>query len=295
MILAITGATGFVGRHLLDQALAAGHQVRALTRRPQPARDGVTWIAGDLADPRDLAVGAQGVIHVAGVVNAPTRDGFVTGNVEGTRAMLAAAQATGVRRFVHVSSLAAREPGLSDYGWSKAAAEQLVEASPLDWDIVRPPAVFGPGDTEMLDLFRAARHGVVPAPAGRFSVIAVTDLAALLLALAQAPSERRLYEADDGGPGFTHAQFARALGKAVGRRVLPIPVPGPLLGLAARADRSWRGQRAKLTPDRAAYLRHRDWLIDPARRPPPALWRPALATDIALADTARWYRSQGLL
>lgn len=295
MILALTGATGFVGGHLLAQALAAGQTVRALTRRPQPARDGLTWVTGDLLHPGRLADGAAALIHVAGVVNAPDRAGFARGNIDGTRAILAAARTAGVDRFVHVSSLAAREPALSLYGWSKAEAETLVEASPLGWSIVRPPAIFGPGDRDMLDLFRAARRGIVPAPAGRFSVLAVEDLAALLLALAAAPADRAFYEVDDGSTGYSHAQFGRAIGRAVGRRVLPLPLPGPLLSLAARADRLLRGAEAKLTPDRAAYIRHPDWTVDPARRPPPALWTPAQDTDQALAATARWYRGAGLL
>jgi nucleoside-diphosphate-sugar epimerase len=298
MILALTGATGFVGRHVLDQALAVGHQVRALTRRPQPSRDGVTWVEGALDRPdalMTLVSPADVVLHIAGVVSAPDRATFERGNVRGTQEVLDAAHFCDVHRLVHVSSLAAREPALSLYGWSKAEAERLVQSSPLGWSIVRPPAVFGPGDLEMLDLFRAARRGIAPVPAGRFSVIAVEDLAALLLALAQAPADRTLYEVDDGGHGYTHSQFAHALGHAVGRRVTTLPVPGPLLSLAAHADRLWRGPKAKLTPDRAAYIRHPDWTVDPARRPPPDLWRPRRPTPEALAATARWYREQGLL
>ena len=295
MILAVTGATGFVGGHLLDQALAAGHRVRALTRRPRPAREGVTWVTGDLLHPGPLAVGADALIHVAGVVNAPDRAGFAQGNIDGTRAVLAAAQAAGVSRFVHVSSLAAREPALSLYGWSKAEAEVLVERSSLGWSIVRPPAVIGPGDLEMLDLFRAAQRGIAPAPAGRFSVIAVEDLAALLLALAAAPADRAVYEADDATMGYSHARFARAIGRAVGHKVWVLPVPGALLSVAARADRLLRGAKAKLTPDRAAYIRHRDWTIDPVRRPPRDLWTPKRDTEDVLVATAQWYRANGLL
>lgn len=295
-MIALTGATGFVGNRLLDLARADGHQVRALTRRPQPPRDGVTWVSGTLADPGDLAHGADVVIHVAGVVNAPDRAGFAAGNVAGTRAMITATQSAGVRRFLHVSSLAAREPGLSDYGWSKAEAERVVEASPLDWTIVRPPAVYGPGDTEMRDLFRMARRGVaLLPPPGRLSVIHVDDLARLLLALATSGAPRALYEADDGGDGWTHDAFARAIGTAVGQRVLPLPLPRALLSLAARADRLLRGDKAKLTADRVGYLCHPDWTIDPARRPPPALWRPRIATADGLAATARWYRDHRLL
>ena len=299
-LLAITGGTGFVGARLLDRALAEGHSVRALARRPQPPRDGVTWIAGDLGDAAALDVlveGADAVVHVAGVVTAPDRAGFVAGNVEGTRAVLAAATREEVARFVHVSSLSAREPGLSDYGWSKAEAERLVATSSRDWTIVRPPGVYGPGDLEQLDLFRLARRGVVPLPPrGRLSVIAVDDLARLLLALATTTDERTIYEPDDGSGGMTHAAFARAIGAAVGRAyVLPLQLPPALLRLVSRGDRMLRGPRAKLTADRVAMYCHRDWTVDPARRPPSGIWTPAIRTPDGLADTARWYRETGLL
>ncbi|MGB7412527.1 MAG: NAD(P)H-binding protein, partial [Sphingopyxis granuli] len=186
--LAMTGATGFVGRATLRQAVEAGWHVRALTRRAQEARDDVTWIAGalDRADSlTEMVAGADALLHIAGVVNVPTRAAFEAGNAVATANVVEAARGAGVRRFVHVSSLAAREPGLSHYGWSKARAETIVEASGLDWTIVRPPAVFGPGDTEMLDLFRMARRGLmlIP-PRGRMSAIYVDELARLLVALA---------------------------------------------------------------------------------------------------------------
>src|SRR5215213_6105802 len=119
MKLAITGATGFVGGHLLDLALAKGHEIRALARRAQPEREGVTWIDGSLDQPdtlERLVEGADAVIHIAGVINARDAAAFEAGNVTGTAAMLAAAEKAGARRFVHVSSLAAREPRLSQYG-----------------------------------------------------------------------------------------------------------------------------------------------------------------------------------
>lgn len=300
-VLALTGATGFVGGALLDLLRAAGHEARALTRRPLPARDGVHWVAGALADAdalAELVTGADAVIHVAGVVNAPDRAGFERGNVAGTAAMLLAARARGVDRFVHVSSLAAREPGLSLYGASKAAAEAAVTASGLDWTIVRPPGVYGPGDTELLDMFRAARRGIVPLPpGGRASWIYVDDLARLLLALTEAPSTSgQLYEADDGvANGWAHADFARAIGHAVGREVRPVAMPKPVLRIAARLDRLTRGAKAKLTPDRVDYIAHLDWTIDAAKRPPAALWTPEIDTRAGLAATAASYRATGLL
>jgi uncharacterized protein YbjT (DUF2867 family) len=296
MILALSGATGFVGSHLLDLALAEGHQIRALTRRPQPERAGVTWVAGDLADTAALASlvdGADTVVHLAGLVNAPDRAGFARGNVDGTRAMVAAS--TG-KRFVHVSSLAAREPKLSDYGWSKAEAERIVTTSDLDWTIVRPTGIYGPRDSEMREMFRMAKRGVVLLPPrGRVSLIAVEDLARLLLAIATQGGPRAILEADDGSTGYTHADLAHAIGRAVGRKVRALHMPVTALRLAARADMRRRGTRAKLTLDRVGYLAHPDWTAVPARRPSPALWQPRIALDAGLAATAAWYRTHGLL
>lgn len=296
MILAVTGGTGFVGGALIDRALAAGHRVRALTRRPQPDRPGVTWIAGDLANPGDLCVGADAVVHVAGAVNAKDRAGFAAGNVVGTETIVAAARAAGVTRFVHVSSLVAREPELSNYGWSKAEAERVVTASGLGWSIVRPPAVYGPGDLDQRDLFRAAKLGVaVMPPPGRMSAIHVGDLARLLLILATAPADHALYEADGPDGPITHETYFREIGAAVGRRPLPLPLPGAVLKLAARIDGALRGDKARLTMDRVAYMTHADWGADPAKAPPPGLWKPDMSLKRGMADAVRWYRANGLL
>jgi len=294
--IAVTGGTGFVGSHVIDVALDAGHEVRALTRRNQPPRDRLEWISGDLAD-RDaihrLVRDTDAVIHVAGVINAPDAAGFEAGNVAGTLAMLAAATAGGARRFVHVSSLAAREPRLSLYGASKARAEELVESSGLDWSIVRPPAVYGPGDKETLELFKMAKRGLVLLPPkGRVSLIHVDDLARLLLSLTTRGAPKRVViEPDDGTPdGWSHKDFAKALGQAVGRRNVSLSAPRPLLHLAARIDRLLRRDGAKLTPDRAAYFSHPDWVVTSGRFPPPELWHPRIETRQGLAATAEWYR-----
>ena len=303
MILAITGGTGFVGSHLIDHALETGHTVRALARRPQAKRMGVTWIEGALDRPKSLATlveGADAVIHVAGVVNAPDRAGFAEGNVAGTEGILQATKLAGIRRFVHVSSLAAREPTLSNYGWSKAEAETRVQISALDWTIVRPPAIFGPRDHDLLDLFKAARSGYLPMPpAGtRVSLLYVEDLTALLLTLAESDDALSIMEPDDGVPnGWDNRDFARAIGAAVngavGKPVKVFSTPRPLLKLASAADRLVRRRTAKLTRDRVSYFCHPDWV---SHKPPPAaLWTPSVPTPQALAQTAAWYRAAGLL
>ncbi len=300
-MLAITGGTGFVGQTLLRLAADQGYRVRALARREQYARPGVTWVEGALDQPenlRELVMGSDAVIHVAGVVNAPDRAGFEVGNAAGTLAMVEAARGVGVERFIHVSSLSAREPGLSDYGWSKAKAETIVQASGLDWTIVRPPWIYGPGDRDTLDLFQFAKWGVVPMPpAGRISVIEVSDLGRLLLALVDAPQARaRVYEADDGTEsGWSHADFGKAIGAAVGKRVTPLAMPRPFLRVASRLDRLARGKSAKLTADRIAYFCHPDWVVNPAARPEPELWTPQIETLEGLKETARTYRDTGWL
>ena len=301
MRLAITGGTGFVGSHVIEAALAAGHEVRALTRREQPPRERLAWVPGSLDDRaalKRLVDDADALIHVAGVINAPDAADFEQGNVTGTLAMLAAATAGGVRRFIHVSSLAAREPALSLYGASKARAEELVESSGLDWAIVRPPAVYGPGDRETLELFRMAKLGVMlMPPKGRISVIHADDLARLLLALAAADAPSAiLIEPDDGKPGgWSHREFARALGRAVGSKPAIVSSPGIVLRLAARADQLFRRERAKLTVDRAAYFSHRNWVVEPKRACLPGLWNSEIDTAQGLKETADWYRVKGWL
>jgi len=301
VILAITGGTGFLGGHVLREAAARGHSVKALTRSAQLPRANVEWVAGTLDDYQSLArliEGADAVIHMAGAVNAPALAGFVAANVTGTASMLTAAEASGVDRFIHVSSLSAREPDLSDYGWSKAASEALVVQSPLDWTIVRPPAIYGTGDLEMLELFRIAhRKGVVPLPPrGRLSLIEAGDLARLLLDLIDARNTiEQVYEPDDGTvTGYSHGEFGKLIGRAVGRRrVVTLSVPAFVLRLAAKAEKMRLGDTAKLTPDRVRYFCHPDWVA--RKRPLASMWEPRVKAAEGLAATAAWYRQQGWL
>ncbi len=298
MILAVTGGTGFVGGHLLALAAAQGHTVRALTRRPQPPLPGVAWIAGDLAAPGPLCDGADAVVHIAGTITATTRAHFDAGNVAGTTSILAAARAAGVHRFVHVSSLAAREPGRSDYGASKAAAEALVLAAELDAAIVRPPGVYGPGDRETLPVFQMVARGLAILPGdGRFSLIEVGDLAAVLLALA-ASDWTGTAEIDDGHGAWSHADLARAIGVAVGRTPRLIRLPLGVLRATATVETALARaskRHPRMTHDRARYLAHPDWVAATGRGLPAALWQPTTDLATGLAHAVTWYRAQGWL
>ena len=279
-------------------ALANGHTVRALARRPQPPLAGVAWVAGDLLMPGALCEGTDAVIHIAGTINGRDRAEYEAGNVAGTAGIVAAAHAAGVRRFVHVSSLAAREPGLSDYGASKAAAEAIVRSAGLDAAIVRPPGVYGPGDRETLTFFRLVARGWAILPGtGRFSLIEVGDLAAALLAVAASPVTG-LAEVDDGGGGYTHADLASTIGRAVGRSPRLIRPPLRLLrGLATldTAAARLRGTAPVLSPGRVATFAHPDWVAVADRALPAAVWTPTVPLDVGLARTVAWYRGAGWL
>lgn len=301
--LALTGGTGFVGQAVLDVLSRRAMPVRALARSVrQDPRGAVEWIAGSLSDSGALAklvAGAEVVIHIAGLTTSHDPSELDRANAAGTLALVEAARAAGVPRFVFVSSLAAREPELSAYGASKARAETIVAASGLDWTTVRPPGVYGPRDRDFLELFKAARLGVVPMPPpGRSSLIHVHDLAELLVALIPGGEgvTGRTFEPDDGRlGGWSHRELARTIGWAVGSRPWVPHLSAGMLGRLSRLDRRFRRDKARLTADRVGYMCHPDWVCDPARAVPANLWTPRVPTRAGLKGTARWYREQGWL
>lgn len=297
--IAITGATGFVGSRMLNLAVREGHLMRTLTRKRQDDRPNVTWVKGaldNIASLDELCAGAEVVMHIAGVVNAPDRAGFELGNVTGTLNVVEAAKRAGARRFIHISSLAATQPQLSIYGETKARAEKIVATSGLDWTIIRPPAIYGPGDREMLDLFKMARRGFVLLPPEKnatLSLIHVDDLCRAIAAIIPEDDDLTagIFEVDDGiAGGWTHEGFARAIGDAVQRRIKPIALPKLALRAASFGDRLLRREEAKLTRDRVNYICHRDWTINSSKRLPARLWQPKVPTLKGLKDTVTWYQ-----
>lgn len=298
--VAITGGTGFVGQAVLDTAAERGLAVRALARKIPTGRDSVEWVSGSLGDKAalsELVSETQAVIHIAGLTNTPDPAEFEVANVAGTQTMIDACKRAGVKRFVFVSSLSARKPDLSQYGASKARAEELVQASGLDWTIVRPPAVYGPRDIDMFELFNSARFGLVPLPPrGATSLIHVDDLAELLLALVPSTPNvgRKLFEPDDGRVGgWSHKEMAQAIGQAMGRRVFAPHLPKMVLSSAAQLDRMLRGDKAKLTADRVGYMCHPNWVARTDKAVPHDVWKAAIPSRDGLKSTADWYRQQG--
>jgi nucleoside-diphosphate-sugar epimerase len=304
LTLALTGGTGFVGGHAISEALRRGHAVRALARSHQPPRNGLEWIRGSLADEaalRTLATGADAVVHIAGVTNAADRRAFEQGNVLGTATLR---RAIGALPLVHVSSLSAREPRLSTYGWSKLAGEQIARGTQGPVAIVRPPAVYGPGDREFLELMKTARTGFVPFPANSIAaMIYGPDLAEALVALAEdlagpAHAAGQSFEIDDGAGGYSPAEVAAAVGSALGRTVRPFGVSPTLLHLAALGDTAFarlKGDLPRISRDRAGYMAHLDWSADSSPLRALGIWQPTTGLAKGMAATAIWYRAQGLL
>jgi nucleoside-diphosphate-sugar epimerase len=215
MRVAVTGATGFVGSHVVRRLTASGHQVRILARRMPisaltPDKP-LEVVLGDLDDQvalRRLVGGVDAVIHVAGIIKARRAAEFHKVNVEGTRHIAAAlAEVSSDVRVIHVSSLAAREPGLSPYCASKRGGEDAIRAlpNPVRLTIIRPPAVYGPGDAEIFPMFKAASLGFCTYPGTRLSRVSLihgADLAAAIVAAVEAPPMLDpVYELDDGHAG----------------------------------------------------------------------------------------------
>lgn len=278
--VALTGATGFIGAAILAHLLAAGYRVRALYRprtgRAMPQVAGVSWMAGDLHDANavhGLVAGVDAVVHCAGAVRGASRLDFERINVEATSRLAAvAARQRPAPRFLLISSLAAREPGLSHYAASKWAGERALEQAgqALPWTIVRPPAVYGPGDRELLPLFRFMARGYAPLPANsgaRLSLLHVDDLARAVICWLRADlSARASFELDDGRPaGYDWPaliDIARGVLRA-GRPIQALPIPLGVLRLVARINlmaATMLGYSPMLTPGKVRELAHRDWV-----------------------------------
>lgn len=312
-MVAVTGATGFVGSHLVRRLAREGWSIRILARRmpndaltPDATLDVVLGDLDDTQSLRRLVRNADVVVHVAGIVKARRAEDFQTANVDGTRNLLAAiSEVAPAARLVHISSLAARESHLSPYAASKRAAEELVAglSGRQAVTIIRPPAVYGPGDLEILPMFQAAARGICPhprVPGMRLSMLHVGDLARILAGVAEAERLPDLrYEIDDGHPtGYGWSDIAATLAQAFGHRVKPISVPRfGLFAVAATEQLRQRlgGEVRALSLAKVPELLHGDWVVRG-----PNLWAqcslsPAINLTRGFRETLDWYRDRGLL
>jgi len=304
--IAVTGATGFIGRTICRCLLDAGFQVRALVRSPDKADSlqsaGITRVPGSLEHEESLLAlvhGAGAVVHCAGAVRGATQQQFDRVNVGGVRNLLTVLEALAEPpRLLTLSSLAAREPGLSYYAASKYRGEQILagEAHRVSWMALRPPVVYGPGDRELLPLFRAMGRGIAPvpgSPAARFSMVFVDDLAAAVIAwLGAAPVASGVYSIDDGrAGGYNWLEVAETVARLCGRKVRILRIPDWLLDIPARVNRVAArvlDYAPMLTPEKLCELRHPDWVCDSIRLTEQTGWKPAVQLRDGLQLTPGW-------
>src|SRR5262249_51251676 len=201
--------------------------------------------------------------------------------------------------FVLLSSLAARYPQISDYAASKLAGEAELTRleGELPWSILRPPAVYGPGDRETLAFFRAMRLGFAirpPVPDARISLLHVGDLASAIAALLDAPCTISApLEVDDGQGGYGWDDMITVAARHVGVRPLRLAIPGAfLMGIAHLNEALHRatGDVAMLTPGKVREMLHSDWRSRDGAMTAATGWLPQIDLDKGFAETVAWYR-----
>lgn len=324
----VTGATGFIGSHLVDALVSHGVEVRCLVRRQSDRRwllgKPVEFVEGSLTEPASLPAAVQGVdviYHVAGLVAARSEAEFMRGNRDATVNLVRAAlrHAPHLQRFLFLSSLAAvgPAPSLSEpvtehtpshpitaYGRSKRAAEEYVlsVADRLPVTVVRPPAVYGPRDAATLPFFRSVRLGFAPLIGFRekyLSLVHVRDLVrGILLAAA---SERAIGQAYfiSSEEYYTWMQLTEAARVAVGRRRVWRPrVPhAVVMGIASVAEvAGWLAKRPPVFDfEKGLDIVQAYWICSPERALQELGYCQTVGLVEGMKETVAWYREHGWL
>ena len=309
--IALTGASGFIGRSLVRRLTESGQAVRVLLRRPDAELEalGAELVRGSLDDGdslRQLVKGAGAVVHCAGAIRARRRSDFTAVNATGTARLVSIAAESEARpRVLLMSSLAAREPTMSVYAESKRGGEEALfrEARGLEYLCLRLPAVYGPGDRATLALFRQLSRGLalLPAPLdNRFSLLYIGDLVELVDVLLQKETWRgSVVEVDDGHPsGYAWRQLPEIAARQLDRPIRTVSVPSAVLWATAAAS---EGASALLglapiwTRGKLREFQHADWV---SHRGEPAMlegWEPEVQLEQGLTPTIAWYRQAGWL
>ncbi|MCD4749565.1 MAG: NAD-dependent epimerase/dehydratase family protein [Thermoanaerobaculales bacterium] len=287
--VAVTGGTGFVGSHLVDTLCAAGVRPRVLVRDPKSPRwigaCPVDWVKGGLEN-RDslnlLVQGAGTVVHLAGVLRGANEAEFMAGNREGTASLVRAIrEGAPTARLVHVSSQAAIGPSatldgvlpstgakpVSAYGRSKLGAEEEIRGfSEGDWAILRPPAIYGPRDTDIFEFFRLASRGVIGVPSGErwITVAYVRDVVRAVLAVAAVGGHGKTYHVGEVSP-MKMEDMVQTIADEGGVSARVVRIPPWLLraaGSGASVLRYLGLHRIPLSRDKAEEILARHWVLN---------------------------------
>ncbi len=301
--IALTGATGFIGNRVARRLVANGCKLQALTRitsdRSRLSGLNIHWVEGaleDLDSLKRLVHGVDAVVHCAGAVRGATQAHFDRLNVDGVaRLVQAVSEQHPLPRFLLISSLAAREPEISPYAFSKRQGEVVLSAKSgqIPWTVFRPPAVYGPGDREMLPLIRWMARGiafVLGSGNTRFSMLYVDDLAeAIRYWLLDDCSQEQVLELHDGHPGGYSWQDVIATFERLGtKRVRRVHVPVAGVRLAATLNfiaARMLGYEPMLTPAKLRELRHPNWVCENAAITRETGWKPHVSLEDGLKRT----------
>ncbi len=323
----VTGATGFIGGNLVEGLLRRGYSVICFVRNTNKVRAlqkrNVRLVFGDLNDPESVRKAAQTaadtVYHIAGAIKASRREEYFRANQIGTRNLLEALAEVnpGLKRFIHMSSLAAAGPSIGSqkltegaapnpiswYGESKLGAEQEVlrYARSFPATILRPSAVYGPGDKETLLIFRMIRRGCLITPGRfvrRFSLIHVKDLVDGVIRAGEREtpageiyflSRPEIYTWDDVG-----REAAKSLGKPFRRLLLPEWV-AEAAGVAGDLYARFASRPATINRQKVKELLQPSWLCDSSKAEASLGFHPAIDLETGIRETVRWYQNQGCL
>jgi len=308
--VALTGGTGFIGQHLVSALLREGWRVKALTRRPNalPANTSLQQITGVLEDPsalQTLVAGVDAVIHAGGRITALNLREFESANVIGTENLVwAAALQPRPPRIIHISSIAAREPQLSPYAATKRESENRLRdlGEALQWQVVRPPVVYGPGDRQTLMIFRQFKSGISLelGSDGRFSMIYVDDLiAAIMYLLRDSARKSEVFELDDGHRGgYCWDDVVTEASRKLQRKIRNIPVPKAVqysVAAAASAVSAFTKRPPLLTRGKMNEFAHNDWIAKNNLLNEGSDWQSFINLREGISRTIDWYVAQGWL
>ncbi len=308
-IAAVTGATGFVGTHLIRELVAQGYMVKALTRRPQPESVNIEWISGDLENIPALGrliEKTDVVFHLAGLIKARTAEDFSRINSQSvTTLMDILAKSSAKPHLVLLSSLSARERDLSHYAESKRKGEEnlIAHGADLPWTILRPPGIYGPKDRETLKIFKAISARIAPLPGGpenRTSWIYAPDLARAMIAVSNNQKcFGKILDVDDGTKnGYSIKEMYDTASDILDISPIQFVLPKAILKTFAHVNVLFStifAYTPMVTPEKVNELCYPDWICHGPHVMKMTNWKPETDLKQGFKKTLKWYKENNLI
>lgn len=324
MRILVTGGNGFIGSHLVEALLKKGHDIRCLVRHKSDLQwiQGldIEFIFGDATHPHTLkraVVGVDKIYHLAGLVKAHYPSDYYRVNYLGTKNLIetCALYNQGMKRFIFCSSLAAAGPSpngiplseedechpVSDYGKSKLKAETVLKKymSNLPITVVRPPPIYGPRDREILNLFQAAKMGVLPLLGGRnryVDICYVQDVVNALLLAGEIDLALGQTFFVSGGEICTWEEIGDIVSSILDRKVTKLSLPQILIDITVlMMESSLRLSRKppSITRQKIVEMRQKYWICDSKKIRELLGYRPQTTVHDGIRKTIDWYSTYG--